>query len=200
MTNRLTSGARNSASMIGNMRANHGKEVATGRAGDRHSSAGACIGPDRQLASRKARRAWCTYHTKKRAIVATEKGAGSGPSFLPDKSISRGVGLSFRLIHAWTFLSGLSSGNLAWCSNRTVERPKILRGRGKPSEVPPAPRNPASGPSDRASVFLQSQAIEEIRAVRHKRSQKQIGRAGHVIVGDDDRAGLLGHGDCVRDR
>src|SRR5271157_6154633 len=80
MTNRLTSGARNSASMIGNMRANHGKEVATGRAGDRHSSAGACIGPDRQLASRKARRAWSTYHTKKRAIVATEKGAGSGTS------------------------------------------------------------------------------------------------------------------------
>src|SRR5208283_2505430 len=118
MTNRLTSGARNSASMIGNMRANLAKEVATERAGDTQSSAGACIGPDRQLASRKARRAWCTYHTKKRAIVATEKGAGS-------------------------------------------ETSKIL-------------------------------------AVRHKRSQKQIGRAGHVIVVDCDCAGLLGHGDGAR--
>ena len=71
MTNRLTSGARNSASTIGNIRSNLGKEVATGRAGDSQSSLLACIGPDRQLASHKARRIWCAYHTKKRAIVAT---------------------------------------------------------------------------------------------------------------------------------
>src|SRR5271157_2670769 len=43
MTNRLTSGARNSASMIGNMRANLGKEVATGQAGTRCHRPGSAL-------------------------------------------------------------------------------------------------------------------------------------------------------------